>query len=149
MLIPWLAYEVAAAIHARAGTRFAAADLLRRQIIQTIPMTWPGDGGTGVLSRSGTLEIPYAFSLLRSVTGADISAAGDRMVVRCYGGMLERRVTAADALSALLSPSDWISLPAAALLQPEAVCYTSDGRAVVTGSEGANTPLLRFPALQP
>ena len=26
----------------------AAADLLRRQIIQTIPMTWPGDGGTRI-----------------------------------------------------------------------------------------------------
>lgn len=106
--------------------------------------SWPGDGGTGVLTRAGAIDIPFAFSLLRSVTGADLSVQGDRMIVRCYGGILERTGGTTDSLSALLGPNDWATLPGAALFQPEAVCYTADGHAVITGSEGIGTPMLRF-----
>ncbi|PLX24475.1 MAG: hypothetical protein C0600_13000 [Ignavibacteria bacterium] len=110
---------------------------------------WPGDGGSGMLTRMGSIDIPFSFSILRYVTGADLSVEGDRMVVRCYGGIIESNVMETHPLSAHFTNPDWKLLPAAALFQPEAVCYSRDGRQILTGSEGNNTPILRFRVLQP
>ncbi|MBN1448956.1 MAG: hypothetical protein JXA28_13585 [Bacteroidetes bacterium] len=102
---------------------------------------WPGDGDSAVLQPIVDLALPFAVRFLNLVTGADISPSGDRVVVRCYGGIVAYTgVSVEKALSADKSTV----LPAAPLAQAEAVCYTDDGTAVLTTTEGKQPPVLRF-----
>jgi hypothetical protein len=105
---------------------------------------WPGDGGSAVLRPIMDLALPFTLGFLNLVTGADISPSGDRVVVRCYGGIVEYVGVSGMSVGNVLSTNSSTVLPAAPLAQPEAVCYTDDGTAVLTTTEGNQPPVLRF-----
>lgn len=95
------------------------------------------------LPRLLTLELPSALPPMRVVTGADISPDGQRVALRCYGNGWEYRLPAgtADAGFAQIFKTAPSELLLAAEKQGEAICYSPDGNALLTISEGESPTL--------
>jgi hypothetical protein len=95
------------------------------------------------LPRLLTLELPSALPPMRVVTGADISPDGHRVAVRCYGNGWEFRLLAgtADADFEQIFKTNPSELLLAAEKQGEAICYSPDGNALLTISEGESPTL--------
>lgn len=103
----------------------------------------PAGFADGSLSLVATLAIPPpAAPLLTnatglSVTGADLSPDGQRLLLRTYDSVVELTPTA--GASPLSDLAEWTpeELPAPFEPQGEAVAYLPDGRSFVTVSEGS------------
>lgn len=95
------------------------------------------------LKRAGALRFPPAPALARMVTAADISPDGTRLVTRSYvGGWEWRRPKRDDATAfALVFEGLPTALELANEPQAEALCFSADGRALLTISEKTPTTL--------
>lgn len=96
-----------------------------------------------VLEPIGELRFPPASAPARMVTAADISADGTRLVTRSYLGGWEWRLPkrdAADGFALFLSQTP-TPLELATEPQGEALCFSADGKALLTISEGTPTTL--------
>jgi hypothetical protein len=111
--------------------------------VYRLPAPWPSSGVT-LLKRIGTLAFPSeAPPLERVVTAADIAPDGRRLVTRSYLGGWEWRLSAGTDAGALARsfaqrPS---ALPLPEEPQGEALCFSADGRALLTISERLPTTL--------
>ena len=104
-----------------------------------------------VLPRLLTLELPSAIPLARIVTAADVSPDGRRVALRCYLGGWEWRLppgTGQDGFDRIFQTNP-VALTLAAEQQGEALCYTADGRTILTLSEGGSPTLYELPAATP
>lgn len=103
---------------------------------------WPGDGEEAALEHLGSFRLPFDFAFWRLVTGADIHPGGQRVLLRTYNAVLEYVVPPGTPLRGLFdsAPAHIFSTPG--LIQAEAVCYSRDGRDILTTSEGVRPPLL-------
>ena len=97
-------------------------------------------GGVSTLVRVGSVELP---SLLGGmVTGGDISPDGRRVVLCDYFALYEMVLTGgADQSFDSLWQSPLTPINAGERKQGEAVCYSPDGKAIITTSEGVAAPL--------
>jgi hypothetical protein len=102
---------------------------------------WPGNGAIADLHLSATVRLPFEFSFWRLVTGADMHPSSRRIVLRTYNAVLEYEAAAFSPLSALFDSSAARIINTPGLTQPEAVCFSLDGRDVLTTSEGNRPPL--------
>jgi hypothetical protein len=95
------------------------------------------------LERVGKLRFPPAAALARMVTGADISPDGTRLVTRSYVGGWEWRLAKRDAADAFALVFEQMptTLELATEPQGEALCFSADGKALLTVSEGTPTTL--------
>jgi hypothetical protein len=92
------------------------------------------------VARHCTLELPEAPYGSRIVTGADVSPDGRRLAVRCYIDGWEWPLPEGKPFESIFSTRPrLVSLPAEP--QPEAICYSADGRVLLTVSEGLNPAL--------
>lgn len=122
--------------------------------VYRLPAPWPSDG-TVTLTRVADLELPAAFLPYRVVTGGDISPDGTAVVLRCYAdGWFWSGLDpgGGDAFEGAFSdPPTRVDLADEA--QGEAVCFTADGRALLTVGEGQGAVVsevrLGMPTTQP
>jgi hypothetical protein len=91
----------------------------------------PG-GVVNVLHRVAEVHVP-------SVTGGDISPDGTRVVLRNYTAAYEWAVSDGDVVAALRRDPVRIALPRTE--QGEGITYASDGRSLLTSSEGVGAPV--------
>jgi hypothetical protein len=100
---------------------------------QVFKLAAPKGSGDYKMKEVGKLKLKNAL-----VTAADVSADGERVIIRTYGAAYEFRwKTKFD---------DWpkskpIELLTANETQAEAICYMTDGRTLVTTSEGMPCPV--------
>jgi hypothetical protein len=96
--------------------------------------------GTQTLKKIAELRLPYSPGPLRLVTAADISPDGTRALLRTYLTALEFQTSSATSGDALwLAAPRMVEMPA--MIQAEAVCYSRNGNAIYTTTEGINAPL--------
>ncbi len=109
----------------------------RGSAVYKLPAPWDAARET-VLRKVGELNLPPALVPMRVVTGADIRSDGQRLAIRCYGTGWEWRM-APDAahtdFDQLFSASP-VQLTMPPERQGEALCYSADGAALLTGGEG-------------
>ncbi len=110
--------------------------------VYRLPTPWDTAAVT-TLTRVGKLQFPPGAALARMVTAADISPDGRRLVTRSYVGGWEWRLAKRDAAGAFALVFE--QMPTALELAPEpqgeALCFSADGRALLTVSEGTPTTL--------
>jgi hypothetical protein len=114
---------------------------------RTVPME-----RVGVCRLSGTgTRNPFGFAGRAVVTGAALSPAGDRVVVRTYADAFEYDVSGGDVVAALTrGRPKTTALPDEP--QGESIAYSRDGRSLLTVSEtvrqpaGTRAAILRYPA---
>jgi len=99
--------------------------------------------GVTTLKRVGTLRFPEAAALARMVTAADISPDGTRLVTRSYVGGWEWRLPEPGDPGgfARIFEQDPTGLELATEPQGEALCFSSDGKSLLTISEKTPTTL--------
>ncbi|MFZ1729205.1 MAG: hypothetical protein WBQ23_12495 [Bacteroidota bacterium] len=102
---------------------------------------WPGAGGSADLQLIAAFRLPFEFSFWRLVTGADLHPTSRRVLLRTYNAVLEYEAPALSPLSALFDSTAARVIETPGLTQPEAVCYSRNGRDVLTTSEGNRPPL--------
>jgi hypothetical protein len=94
------------------------------------------EGGT--MARVGRVRLP---GLLSFPTGGDIAPDGRHVVIGTYGFAFELTVRNGARFDDIWSEeAATVRFPFAR--QREAIAYRSDGRAIVTTSEGAHAPLI-------
>lgn len=95
-------------------------------------------GSTTALTKVG--QIALGTGLLNAVTAADVTADGKAVAIRTYGNvMVFNRNTTSKLWTAFGGSA--CNAPVPAEVQGEAVGFRSDGKALVTVSEGANQTL--------
>lgn len=102
----------------------------------------PRGSGTYTLKRVGNLKIDTGGFGGKLVTAADASPDGRHVVVRTYSGAVEFQVDGQFLSWVKASPSS-IRLPLE--VQGEAICYSADGTALLTTSEGVPCPVSILP----
>jgi hypothetical protein len=104
---------------------------------------WKTDA-VNVLQRVGSLRFPVGVvPLATMVTAADVAPDSSRLATRSYVGGWEWELPAgkdADCLAAAFKQAPK-ALRLATEVQGEAICYSADGKAVLTVSEGTPTTL--------
>jgi hypothetical protein len=109
------------------------------QDVYSAPAGLPADSTT-VLAKVGQVKLDPGF--LSAVTGADITADGTTIAIRTYGGVkLYHRTTPTTVANALITPIGPCSVSVPNELQGEAIGFGSDGRSIVTVSEGTGQAL--------
>ncbi len=105
-----------------------------------IPAPWKSDG-IQKLQRIGELRFPDAAPIQTLVTAADFSPDGRRLVVRTYVcGWIWSAIEKAPANDiAMLIRETPARVELSAEKQGEAICFSSDGRCLLTLSEGCPT----------
>ncbi|MBI5864233.1 MAG: hypothetical protein HZB38_06975, partial [Planctomycetes bacterium] len=101
----------------------------------------PWDGSkVSMLEAAGSLQFPAAAPIHTIVTAADFSPDGRELIVRSYtcGWLFSR--TARESTPKLPASSPQ-RIVLAAEPQGEAVCFSADGRCLLTISEGSPTQL--------
>lgn len=110
-------------------------------------------GKTNILRKIGDisfLSFPSQTRHLRDqisrllATGGAISPDGRRMVIRTYTDAYEWDLPGGSVAAALKKKPRQVKLPE--MRQGEAICYTRDGRALWTSSEGEGAPVYRLNA---
>ena len=100
-------------------------------------------GGTAALEPAGALRL----GLTSAVTGGDVSAAGDAIVLRTYGSVFAWGRTPGESVArALARPPCRAPAHVVAERQGEAIGLLPDGRGFVTLSEGVRSPIWRYTA---
>jgi hypothetical protein len=136
-------------VHPRTGDGYILTKRLTGgSIVYKLPAPWNPREET-LLPRLCTLELPASMvGLARIVTAADISPDGRRLAVRCYINGWEWRLPpdAGDASfdRILTTVPRELNLPGEP--QGEALCYSPDGAAFLTISEGKSPTLYETPA---
>lgn len=100
--------------------------------------------GVTELPRIHTIEMPRVPPPQRVVTAADISSDGRRFAVRCYTDGWEWVLPADDEPFKKAFESKPQRLPLAPESQGEALCYSADGQAILTVSEGLHPTLFEL-----
>jgi hypothetical protein len=110
--------------------------------VYRIPAPWPKDR-TIEMQRFGTLTFPQVAPIQAIVTGADLSPDGTQLVVRSYpcGWLWTIPPDAASVDFAALVRQMPVRIELAAEPQGEAICFSSDGRCLLTISEKSPTRL--------
>jgi hypothetical protein len=126
------------AVHPRTGAGYVLTKRIDgRCEVYTLPAPWDGSRES-TLTRLTTLTLPLGLPPARVVTAADISPDGRRVAVRCYVNGWEWKLPA-DAPDGSFDAIFDVQ-PALLLLasepQGEALCYSADGNAILTLSEG-------------
>jgi hypothetical protein len=115
-----------------------------------LTLPW-NSGAVTTLRRCASLKFPPGAPPLSTVvTAADFSPDGTRLVTRSYVGGWEWRVSGAahgGAQNVALHRAP-TAVKLAAEPQGEALCFSADGRALLTISEGTPTTLYEVPALE-
>ncbi|MFH1746320.1 MAG: hypothetical protein ABIG44_04675 [Planctomycetota bacterium] len=108
-----------------------------RSIVYKLPAPWQPDTRTE-LTKLTEVELPAAQSLARIITAADIAPDGQRLAVRCYIDGWEWRLPldAGDDSFDTIFKYPPVRLSLVPETQGEALCYSADGRALLTLSEG-------------
>jgi hypothetical protein len=103
---------------------------------------WDATGVT-TLKRVGTLRFPAGGALALMVTAADISPDGTRLVTRSYAGGWEWRLPKREDAAAFSLVFEQMPTPLELAAEPqgEALCFSADGRALLTISEKTPTTL--------
>lgn len=123
-----------------------------------VPTRAPAPGATVPMARRGQVELPgtdttnpFGFLGRAVVTGAAAAPDGRRVVLRTYADAFEFDVPDGDVVAALTTGTPRVvALPDEP--QGESVCYSPDGRFLLTVSETADRPagtrpaVLRYPA---
>lgn len=125
-------------VHPRTGAGYILTKRTDgRSFVYKLPAPWDPQQET-LLPRLLTLELPPALPLARVVTAADIASDGRRLAVRCYIDGWEWRLPAgaADGSFDDIFRQPPVRLTLAPESQGEALCYSADGRAILTVSEG-------------
>ncbi len=119
-------------------------------LVYRLPAPW-SERRESELVRVGPLRIPPALVPLRVVTAADIHPDGRHVAVRCYADGWEWRLPAdtADADFEGIFDTLPVRLSLAAERQGEALCYSADGNAILTLSEGNRPTLYELPLVAP
>ena len=128
-------------IPATACSTFEKTDALQAGIYGA---SWPGDGSSATLRRVAELALPFSFGFLRRVTAADLRSDAAALVCRTYGAIIELRGSNTQSIPGLVAADSMVTITSPLLPQAEAVCYSRDGRAILTSSEGSAMPLLRL-----
>jgi hypothetical protein len=111
--------------------------------VYRLPAPWT-TVGIATLKRVGKLNFPREASPIATmVTAADISPDGKRLVTRSYVGGWEWRVPGSDQAGAFarIFEREPTALTLATEPQGEALCFSADGRALLTISEKVPTTL--------
>ena len=108
---------------------------------------WNPDA-VNTLQRAGLLKFPDGTPPLATmVTAADISCDGARLVTRSYVAGWEWQLSGGTSPNALSAACE--HLPSALRLAPEqqgeAICFSADGKSLLTISEGSPTTLYESP----
>lgn len=107
-----------------------------------LPCPW-SDNETTILKRVAYLRFPSAPALATMVTAADLSPDGRRLATRSYPSGWEWRLPPDEAkpdfLKLIAQPPTVLNL--AVERQGEGICYSADGSAILTISEGTPTML--------
>ena len=130
-------------VHPRTGDGYILTkNYLGPSLVYKLAAPWDARQ-EAVLPRLLTLELPLALPPLRVVTGADISPDGQRVALRCYGNGWEFHLPPgtpdADFERIFKTAPNELILPAEK--QGEAICYSTDGNALLTISEGESPTL--------
>lgn len=101
---------------------------------------------TNTLERVGTIVFPGEGPSELAVTAADISVAGDEILIRSYNlGALWKRAAGESVASALTRAPTPVPVPGPPREQQgEAIAFSSDGSSYFTLGEGIAQPLFRF-----
>ncbi len=98
----------------------------------------PGATGAYRLEPLGEIQVGEGLSFGKLVTAGDISPDGKHVVLRTYLGIYEYDAPA--------KFTDWAKQPPRQIkpnaeIQGEAICYSSDGKSLLTTSEGSPCPV--------
>ena len=135
-------------VHPRTGDGYILTKRLDgRSAVYKLPAPWNASEES-VLPRLLVIELPPAWPLARVVTAADISPDGRRVAVRCYADGWEWRLPreADDRDFDRIFKTRPAALSLAIEPQGEAICYSADGRFILTVSEGSSATLYEMPA---
>lgn len=112
-----------------------------RTFVYRLAAPWSRED-VAVAERVMTITLPLALLPARIVTGADWSADGRRLIVRCYVHGWEWHAPGDEPLDpAQLAERAPQRVYLAGEAQGEAVAYATDGGAILTVSEGLHPPL--------
>lgn len=119
-------------------------------MVYQLPAPWD-ESRERELVRVGPLRLPAALLPLRIVTAADIHPDGRRFAVRCYADGWEwwLPADATDADFERIFDTEPVRLSLAPERQGEALCYSADGKAILTVSEGNRPTLYEMPRVTP
>jgi hypothetical protein len=130
-------------VHPRTGDGFILSKKLDGSAdIYRIPAPWPKDR-TIEMQRVGKLMFPDAPPINTMVTAADLSLDGSQLVTRSYtcGWLWTLPTGERDGEFERLIRQTPIRLDLAAEPQGEGICFSADGRCLLTVSEGSPTRL--------
>lgn len=99
-------------------------------------------GRKSLLIRVGQVKIPDEMHLFPNlVTGGDISPDGRKVVLRTYAALYELHLPTGTRDFDAIWRTPLVAIPSPQMAQTEAVCYSADGRSLLTTSEKVPTPL--------
>jgi hypothetical protein len=98
----------------------------------------PGASGRYVLTKVGDLQVGSGFAMAKLVTGGDVSPDSKHVILRTYAEAWEYDIST--------SFDSWIRatprhIQTNAEMQGEAICYSRNGEALLTSSEGSPCPI--------
>ncbi len=82
----------------------------------------------------GKIEFPDGLAPMRVITGGAVSPSGSHVVLRTYAFAYEFPIPGREMKSWLTTKATRIQTPLE--MQGEAICYSADGRSIITTSEG-------------
>lgn len=138
-------------VHPRTGDGYVITKRTTgASMVYKLPAPWD-EGQERELVRVGPLRLPPALLPLRIVTAADIHPAGRRVAARCYADGWEwwLPADATDADFQRIFDTEPVRLSLAPERQGEALCYSADGNAILTLSEGVRQTLYELPLSAP
>ncbi len=119
-------------IHPRTGD-FYIVTKANTKPSQVFKLAHPGKSGSYMLAQIGTIDLPDSFRYARLITAGDISPDAKHMMIRTYMAAWEYDVRG--------SFDDWMKNAPRKIetnfeLQGEGICYSRDGKSLLTTSEG-------------
>ncbi len=133
----------ALAIHPRTGDGYIFTKRWEGgSAVYKLPAPWDSTRET-VVAKLPAFDIPGGLPPTRVVTAADISPDGSRLAVRCVFGGWEWRLPpeTADPDFDRIFQTNPLNLPLPVERQGEAICYSTDGRTILTIGEGVPAEL--------
>ena len=99
----------------------------------------PSQSGNYQFQYVGSIDFPDGLAPLRVITGASASPEGKSLILRTYSYAYEFPIPGKDFSSWLHSRSKRVQI--AAEIQGESICYSLDGKTLLTTSEGNPCPV--------
>jgi len=133
----------------RSGDAYIVTKGAERAAVYRLPAPWDAQQPM-VLKKLMDLELPSVTALSRTVTAADVSPDGRHLAVRCYVDGWEWRLPYDAGETGFLlifgTAPQRLSLPPEP--QGEALCYSADGRSLLTISEGSRPVLYELSRIE-